>query len=85
LSLGRDREDEQRYGPRTIDLDILLYDRVEVHEADLTIPHPRMTERAFVLVPLAEIAPNLEIGGVPIKTLLGRLDRSDVAIFEQTA
>jgi GTP cyclohydrolase-4 len=49
----------ERYGPRPIDLDILLYGDLRVDEPDLTIPHPRLTERAFVLVPLAEIAPNL--------------------------
>ncbi len=48
-----------RYGPRAIDLDILLYDSLELATADLTIPHPRMAERPFVLAPLAEIAPEL--------------------------
>ncbi len=46
------------YGPRVIDIDILLYDGVVVHLDDLTIPHPRLRERAFVLAPLAEIAPD---------------------------
>jgi 2-amino-4-hydroxy-6-hydroxymethyldihydropteridine diphosphokinase len=85
LSLGRDRAKEERYGPRAIDLDILLYDQIELNEADLTIPHPRMKERAFVLVPLAEIAPELEVGGVPLKRLLARVDRSGVAISRQKA
>jgi 2-amino-4-hydroxy-6-hydroxymethyldihydropteridine diphosphokinase len=85
ISLGRDRAKEERYGPRTIDLDILLYDQVVLNEADLTIPRPRMTERPFVLVPLAEIAPDLEIADVPLKRLLARLDRSAVAISKQTA
>ena len=53
------RERIVRWGPRTIDVDILIYDGVEQTEQRLTIPHPRITERAFVLVPLAEIAPNL--------------------------
>jgi 2-amino-4-hydroxy-6-hydroxymethyldihydropteridine diphosphokinase len=48
-----------RYGPRAIDLDILLYDSLALTAADLTIPHPRMAERPFVLAPLAEIAPQL--------------------------
>jgi len=60
-----------RYGPRVIDLDILLYDNLTLITADITIPHPRMDERPFVLVPLAEIAPNLVPPGWnrPIGTL----------------
>lgn len=54
--LGRKRGGE-RFGPRTIDIDILAYDERVMEEADLEIPHPRMGERAFVLQPLAEIAP----------------------------
>jgi 2-amino-4-hydroxy-6-hydroxymethyldihydropteridine diphosphokinase len=84
-AFGRDRAREERYGPRTIDLDILLYDGLEIKEADLTIPHPRMKERAFVLIPLAEIAPAIEIGGVPVRELLARVDRSAVVISRQTA
>lgn len=53
-SLGRVRN--IRWGPRTIDLDILLYDRLQIDSELLTIPHPRMAERAFVMVPMAEIA-----------------------------
>ncbi|MGA8054616.1 MAG: 2-amino-4-hydroxy-6-hydroxymethyldihydropteridine diphosphokinase [Burkholderiales bacterium] len=49
--------------PRTLDLDLLLYDRLEVREAGLEIPHPRMHERVFVLAPLVEIAPEVEIPG----------------------
>lgn len=48
-----------RYGPRLIDIDLLLYDDLVIDTPGLTIPHPRMAERAFVLVPLAEIAPDL--------------------------
>jgi len=58
-ALGRDRGRETRMGPRTIDLDILLWGDRVIDEPDLIIPHPRMTERGFVLVPLLEIAPRL--------------------------
>lgn len=81
-TLGRDRTREERYGPRTIDLDILLYGDRDVREPDLQIPHPRMMQRAFVLVPLAEIAPDLLVGGVPIADALARMDRSGVALYE---
>lgn len=79
--LGRDRAHEERYGPRTLDLDILLYGGREVREPDLQIPHPRMLERAFVLVPLVEIAPDLVVGGVPVAEALARLDRSGVVRY----
>jgi 2-amino-4-hydroxy-6-hydroxymethyldihydropteridine diphosphokinase len=57
------REGRKQMGPRTIDLDILLYDALKLEEASLTIPHPEMLGRAFVLVPLAEIAPDVVIPG----------------------
>ncbi len=52
-----------RWGPRTIDIDILLYDHISLKTENLTVPHPRLTERAFVLIPLAEIAPDLVLQG----------------------
>jgi 2-amino-4-hydroxy-6-hydroxymethyldihydropteridine diphosphokinase len=52
-----------RWGPRVIDVDILLYGNASVNAEDLVIPHPRLLERAFVLIPLAEIAPELDVGG----------------------
>jgi 2-amino-4-hydroxy-6-hydroxymethyldihydropteridine diphosphokinase len=58
-ALGRDRSREVRMGPRTLDIDILLCDKVVMDDADLTIPHPRITERLFVLIPLLELAPRL--------------------------
>jgi len=57
--LGRLRSKDRRWGPRTADLDILAYDDVTLDEPGLTLPHPRLLERAFVLVPLAEIAPDV--------------------------
>ena len=60
---GRDRARETRWGPRTLDLDIIAYDDVVIDKPELTLPHPRWFERAFVLVPLVEIAPHRPIGG----------------------
>lgn len=57
------RERRERWGPRTLDLDVLDYDGVAHQDEVLTLPHPRITERAFVIVPLADIAPNLAISG----------------------
>ncbi|MGB7605324.1 MAG: 2-amino-4-hydroxy-6-hydroxymethyldihydropteridine diphosphokinase [Lutisporaceae bacterium] len=58
-----------RWGPRTIDIDILIYEGFESKEDRLIVPHPRMTERAFVIIPLMEIAPNLHINGRDIKEI----------------
>jgi 2-amino-4-hydroxy-6-hydroxymethyldihydropteridine diphosphokinase len=71
--LGRVRE--ERWGPRTIDLDLLLYGDDAVDEPGLTVPHPRLHERRFVLEPLADLAPSLEIPGRgPISALLAELE-----------
>ncbi|MCI0893369.1 MAG: 2-amino-4-hydroxy-6-hydroxymethyldihydropteridine diphosphokinase [Chloroflexi bacterium] len=59
LEAGMGREPSSRYGPRIIDLDILLYGDQTVQQPDLQIPHPRLHQRAFVLIPLAELAPDL--------------------------
>jgi 2-amino-4-hydroxy-6-hydroxymethyldihydropteridine diphosphokinase len=72
-SLGRVRA--ERWGPRTIDLDLLLYDGLYVDEPGLTVPHPRLSERRFALEPLADLAPSLEIPGKgPISALLAELE-----------
>jgi 2-amino-4-hydroxy-6-hydroxymethyldihydropteridine diphosphokinase len=76
--LGRDRRRERRWGPRTIDIDLLAYDDLALAEPDLELPHPRLFERAFVLVPLAEIAPDRVIGGVRVADALGRDDAGDI-------
>ena len=62
-SRGRDRSRELRWGPRTLDLDLLLFGSAMIETPGLTVPHPRMLERRFVLVPLAEIGADLEIPG----------------------
>jgi len=62
LALGRVRGGE-RYGPRTIDLDLLLYGDLELDEPGLTVPHPRLHERAFALEPLQEVGPSLVVPG----------------------
>ena len=65
-ALGRDRTREQRWGPRSADIDIITYDGVSLNNEDLIVPHPRLFERAFVLIPLAEIAPDLIVAGTRI-------------------
>jgi len=60
--LGR-RRDGPRFGPRTIDLDLLLFGEERIDEPGLTVPHPRLHERRFALEPLAELAPGLELPG----------------------
>jgi 2-amino-4-hydroxy-6-hydroxymethyldihydropteridine diphosphokinase len=62
--LGRDRQDGEKHGPRTCDLDIVLMEDVEIKTPTLTIPHPRMHERRFVLEPLAQIAPTARHPGM---------------------
>jgi len=72
--LGRDRAGVPVGGPRTLDLDLLLYENERIEEPGLRIPHPRLHERAFVLRPLAELDPALEVPGKgPIQTLLAGL------------
>jgi len=66
--LGRVRA--ERWGPRTLDVDVLTYDELEIHEPDLELPHPRMHERAFVLVPLGELTADPMLpGGRALPTL----------------
>jgi len=73
--LGRTREDGPPLGPRTIDLDLLLYGEDTIAEAGLQVPHPRLHERRFVLEPLAEVAPDIVIPGHgPVETLVAELE-----------
>ena len=70
---GRDRANERHWGPRTLDLDMIAYDDVHLDKPELTLPHPRLFERAFVLVPLTEIAPDRLIAGQTPRQALSRL------------
>jgi 2-amino-4-hydroxy-6-hydroxymethyldihydropteridine diphosphokinase len=81
VSLGR--QETFRFGPRLIDLDLLFYDALILNSPKLTIPHPRITERAFVLVPLAEIAPDLVHPGIgkTIQQLKSSIDTSSVKLI----
>jgi 2-amino-4-hydroxy-6-hydroxymethyldihydropteridine diphosphokinase len=71
---GRNRPQELRWGPRTLDLDLLLYGDRTIHEPGLEVPHPRLPERAFVLEPLAEILPDVLVPG---------LDKSVAALLQE--
>ncbi len=71
---GRDRAAAPAQGPRTLDLDLLLYGDAVIDEEGLRIPHPRLHERAFVLGPLREVAPGLEVPGMgSVEAILARL------------
>jgi len=75
---GRDRKRERRWGPRTLDLDIIAYDGAQITSEALTLPHPRLFSRAFVLVPLAEIAPDLIVAGQRIGTAAAAIDKTGI-------
>ena len=75
---GRDRKKELRWGPRTLDLDLLAYEDVSMQKPELTLPHPRLFERAFVLVPLTEISPDRVIGGRNIASALAELSTDGI-------
>lgn len=74
--MGRKRD--ERWGPRIIDIDVLLHGETRLNIEHLHLPHPAMLERAFVLVPLAEIAPGLVLEGRTIETHLARLSREGI-------
>lgn len=76
LEAGADRVRQEHWGPRTLDVDILWIDGVEMDEADLQIPHPRWRERRFVLQPLADIAPDL-VDPDDLERAHGPVDRVD--------
>ena len=76
---GRVREAEQRWGPRTLDLDLLLYGDAVIDEPGLRVPHPHLHERAFALLPLLEIAADVEIPGRGLaRNAVSLLEKSNI-------
>ena len=75
---GRDRAHEAHWGPRTLDLDLIAYDDLSIDKPELTLPHPLLFERAFVLVPLAEIAPDRVIAGRSLKAALAQISTEGI-------
>jgi 2-amino-4-hydroxy-6-hydroxymethyldihydropteridine diphosphokinase len=75
---GRDRARETRWGPRSLDLDLVAYDDIALADPGLTLPHPRLFERAFVLVPLADIAPDRIIAGRRVREVLADLSTEGI-------
>ena len=75
---GRNRENEERWGPRTLDIDLIAYNDLTLNEPDLILPHPRLFERAFVLVPLAEIVPDRVIGRMLVKDAVQIADKTGI-------
>jgi 2-amino-4-hydroxy-6-hydroxymethyldihydropteridine diphosphokinase len=76
---GRDRLDATRWGPRTLDLDLLLYADATIDRPGLRVPHPHLSQRAFALVPLLEIAPEARIPGYgPARDAVSGLDLSNI-------
>jgi 2-amino-4-hydroxy-6-hydroxymethyldihydropteridine diphosphokinase len=75
---GRDRAHEAHWGPRTLDLDLIAYDDLSIDKPELTLPHPLLFERAFVLVPLAEIAPDRVIAGRSLKAALAQVSTEGI-------
>ena len=80
---GRNRSEGEKWGPRELDLDLLTFGDQQLDEPGMHLPHPHLHERAFVLVPLAEIAPELEIYGVgKVSELLQAVDASGIEAID---
>jgi 2-amino-4-hydroxy-6-hydroxymethyldihydropteridine diphosphokinase len=84
IRFGRDRAEGEKWGPRELDLDLLIYGEDQIDEPGMHVPHPRLHERAFVLVPLNEIAPTLEINGVGrVSDLVKAVDATGIEAVEE--
>jgi 2-amino-4-hydroxy-6-hydroxymethyldihydropteridine diphosphokinase len=88
LALGIEQANKrlriERWGPRTLDIDILDYDGLAIVSDQLTIPHPRMKERAFVLMPLIDVAPAYRIEGRALADWLGEADSAGIEVAEES-
>ncbi len=86
LSIERDmkRERIERWGPRTLDIDVLTYASIEQDAPRLELPHPRMTERGFVLMPLADIAPDLIVKGKAVADWLAEADIAGIELADES-
>lgn len=71
----------ERWGPRTLDMDILAYGDLAIHDDRLTLPHPRMKDRAFVLMPLCDLDPDLPLEGRTVAAWLGDADKAGIEVF----
>ena len=76
--MGRDRANAVRWGPRLIDIEIILFDDITMHTDTLELPHPRFRERAFVLVPMVDIAPEWVVAGQSLAELASTMDRAGI-------
>ena len=83
IELELDRVRTIHWGPRTIDIDILLFDDIICEDDKLTIPHPRMRERAFVLIPLYDIEKNLIIDGIKLEDLINKIDTRGIKEYKK--
>jgi 2-amino-4-hydroxy-6-hydroxymethyldihydropteridine diphosphokinase len=75
---------KERWGPRTLDIDILDYDGLSIHTDKLTIPHPRMKERAFVLMPLIDVAPDYRMEGRALADWLSEADSAGIELADES-
>ncbi|MBT9372402.1 2-amino-4-hydroxy-6-hydroxymethyldihydropteridine diphosphokinase [Rhizobium sp. CSW-27] len=83
IERGMKRVRLERWGPRTIDIDLLTYGDCQVHEEGLDVPHPRMVERGFVLMPLADIAPELMVLGKTVSAWLDQADTVGIVVADE--
>jgi 2-amino-4-hydroxy-6-hydroxymethyldihydropteridine diphosphokinase len=82
IERGMKRVRTERWGPRTIDLDLLTYGDVALMSERLVLPHPRMTERGFVMMPLNDIAPDMAINGRPVALWLKDVDVTGIEVAD---